>query len=205
MTTSSAPLEQRLAQALQDFPDAPLDLVAARATLHRRTRGSARRRWFVAATAAVAVAAAIAALLLRLPGDRQTAPLPISRLKSGLPVGILDGHVFYTDPGHGMNGPAAFHIRVRADGTGTFIPPRSAESEWPVRFVGQRQGHVVLRRVDQFCGPTDDLTLDFRVHGRTLVVTGFQRGECSTWPKIAGTDLVGTTMKLAPPELSPSR
>jgi hypothetical protein len=187
-----------LRQALHATPDPPVDLRAARGRLQQRTRAVARRRRLaVLAVAAVLVVTAVLLADSARTGDHDAVP---ARLPSGLPVGSLNGTVYYTDPTHGYDGQAAFFVHVGADGTGTYTPPRSnggnigGGSEWPVRFVGRRPGHVVILREDARCGETADLTLDFTVDGDTVTVTAGTIGPCSVWPTIAPTRLAGATL-----------
>ena len=197
MTGPGVRIEDRLAEALTTMPDLEVDLRAARTRLQRRTGRAARTR-----RVCVVLAAAVVALAVVVVGGGRLVPRPVDnpvapqRLASGLPVGVLHGNLYYTDPAHGVDGTAAFYFVVGADGRGTYHPPHSGQESWPVRFVGRTAGHVVVRRVDEFCGLTDDLALDFTVRDDDSVrITGAVIGRCSIWPKIAGTSgLPGTLL-----------
>jgi len=199
-------LGDRLATALRDLSDPPVDVRAARSRLRERTvRAQAQRlrRLSVAAVAVVLVAALVAGLGWWRSGSDDV--LVADRLASGLPVGRLEGSVYYTDNGmHRQSGRQHFWFVVDEDGTGLFTPPRTDTAEpWAVRYVGHRYGHVAVVRDDAFCGRTTDVTLDFRVDGNTVTITGAEFGPCTRWPVMGSLNLVGEKLRWIEDPLAP--
>jgi hypothetical protein len=200
-------IEDRLAKVLLEMPDPLVDLRAARATLRERTVGARARR--ARRVGLVAVACTLAALLavaglarIRSALDDQT--MVADRLASGLPIGMIEGSVYYLDPGpHRASGRYHFRFVVKPDGTGTYSPPRTDGVPWKVRFVGETPGHVDIVRDDVFCGRVTDLALDFRVHGNSVTVTRAVFDPCTRWPTVSGTDLAGETLRWVPKPLAP--
>ena len=194
-----------LRDALRTLPDPPVDLRAARGRLQQRTRGVARRRRLTAIAVAAVVVLTLVAVGLGVSARTGDQTVTAARLPSGLPVGTLNGVVYYIDPTHHQDGKSVFFLHVNADGTGTFTPPRSnggnlgGTSQWPVRFIGRTPGHVVIMREDARCGDVADLTFDFTVRGDVVTLTGGVIGDCSVWPTIAPTRLVGATLTLQEP------
>jgi hypothetical protein len=200
-------LADRLAAALRDLPDPPVDLRAARSTLRARTssrRATRQRRFSLVAVACVVVAVLVAgAGWLRLTTDDDA--VVAARIASGLPIGRLEGSVYYTDTGmHHQSGRQHFWFVVNADGTGLYTPPRTDTAEpWPVRYVGRTEGHVEVVRDDTFCGRTTDITLDFRVVGNTVTITRAVFGECTRWPVKGDLDLTGEKLRWIQDPLAP--
>jgi len=156
-----------------------------------------------------AFAAVVAIVVAGLLMPRSGKPMITDRLSSGLPIGHLRGSVYITAEhrGNRADGLATFNLTVLPDGSGTFTPPRSmagggGDTGWPVRFVGSSRGHVVMMREDVFCGRIADLTLDFVVQGRTVVITRAVADKCTVWPRVAEADLTTATLVLAD-ELQP--
>jgi len=200
-------LEDRLADALRELPDPPVDLRAARSRLRERTIGSGARR--ARRVGLVAVACALMALLAVVGlawarANLADQAMVADRLPSGLPIGMIEGSVYYLDSGpHRASGRFHFRFVVKPDGTGTYSPPRTDGVPWDVRFVGRTPGHVAIVRRDTFCGRVTDLTLDFRVHGDSLTVTKAVFDPCTKWPTLGGTDLAGETLRWVPEPLAP--
>jgi hypothetical protein len=204
--TRPAGLEERLAAALHGMPDQPVDLRAARSRLRERTsspQAGRGRRVVLPAVACLLVAALVAGLgWWRATSDDVVVA---DRLPSGLPIGRLEGTVFYTDTGmHRQSGRVHFWYVVDEDGTGSFMPPRTETADpWPVRFVGRTPGRVRVIRDDAACGVTTDITLDFRVEANTVTITGARFGPCTRWPVMGDLDLVGEKLRWIEDPLAP--
>ncbi len=200
MTTDHDMAAAWLTEALRDIPDAPADLHAARLELRRRTRRITvqRRLTVVAITATVAV---LGLVVFRALPDPPSTPPPAKQLQSGLPIGTLKGQIHFRNPDN-QPGPRSLRLVVRADSTGTYSiqgpgDPGMGPDLWPVRYIGDAPGRVMLTRSDSLCTEDDnELTLDFAVRGNTVTITNAVTGPCSAFPDEPTVDMHGVVLHL---------
>ena len=186
----------RVIEELAAIQDPAADLRGARLELRRRTRRVVVRRRLALVAAVTTVAVLSVAIFRGLP-EPETAPLPARQLRSGLPVGTLEGRVHY-DALAGRAGPGTLRLVVRADATGWYRQ-RSGELQdvWPVRYVGDGPGRVVLKGRGWSCSKDrNELTLDFIAGPDSITITHAEAGECSAFPDAAIADLRGVILRL---------
>jgi hypothetical protein len=191
-----------LTEALRDIPDPPADLHVARLELRRRTRRVAvQRRLALVAVTATATAAVLGLVLVRAMPDPPSTTPPAKQLQSGLPIGTLKGQIQFRNPDD-QPGPRSLRLVVRADSTGSYSiqgpgDPAFVADLWPVRYVGDAPGRVMLTRSDSLCTEDDnELTLDFTVRGNTVTITNAVTGRCSAFPDEPNVDLHGVVLHL---------
>ena len=87
---------------------------------------------------------------------------------------------------------------VRADATGSYHQLHGdLEDIWPVRFVGDRPGRVVLKGRGWSCNKDkNELTLDFIAHADSITITHAVLGECSAFPGTTSGDFSGVILRL---------
>jgi hypothetical protein len=198
--------ERLLESALREADAIPVDLHGGRARLGPRLveqQRSVRRRWVISVAASVLGLVVTAAIVLAgLRGDTNSLPVApspeLSFTSSGLPVGQLVGTVDRTEP----RATSTVRIIVDPNGTGIFNAGTVGDSEgdsvqdYVVEFVSDGPGQAVMRYVGM-CIDDDALTLQFSVHGRTLVITDASTTDCLVSRGLAS-DLAGTTLRILP-------
>ena len=186
----------RVIEELAALQDPPADLHAARLELRRRTRRVVLRRR-LALVAVVATAAVLSVAIFRGLPEPETAPLPARYLRSGLPVGTLEGRVQY-DALAGRAGFGTLRLIVRANAT-KWYRQRSGELQdlWPVRYIGAGAGRVVLKGRGWSCSKDqNELTLDFIAGRDSITITHAVAGVCSAFPDAAIADLRGVILRV---------
>jgi hypothetical protein len=196
-------LEQRVAAALREGGQRPVDIEAGRSDLLdvmdqvRAESGRGRRAGPMAAAAVLLLLSVAAVINLRLsePPDR---PAPTSTLASGLPIGRLSANVLISSGGHE---PATniFSLKVKRDGTGRYTAPfMPAEDFYPVRFVGSASGVVRVVRLDAgACAGRTEVTLHFVRIKEGVRITAVDAAGCFTESDVAR-QLAGTVLTLYP-------
>jgi hypothetical protein len=186
----------RVIEELSAFSDPPPDLRAARLEFRRRTRRVVVVRRFVRVALLTAAVVLTIALVRALP-EPHSALLPAKQLPSGLPVGILEGQVPYEASG-GQAGYGTLRLVVRTDATGSFHRLHGdLEDIWPVRFVGEHPGRVVLMGRGWSCSNNrNELTLDFIARPDSITITHAVLGECSAFPGTTGGDFRGVVLRV---------
>jgi hypothetical protein len=200
-------VERLLESALHEADPVPVDLQGGRARLAPRLveqQRAVRRRWVICVAASVLALVVTAAIVQSgLRGEKDSLPVaPSPELtfsSSGLPVGQLVGKIDRTEP----KATSTVWITVLPDGTGIWNAGTVGDSEgdsvndYDVEFVSDGPGQAVMR-YDGMCNDMDALTLEFSVHGRTLVIKDASTTDCLVSRGLAS-DLAGTTLRILPP------
>jgi hypothetical protein len=135
-------------------------------------RRQATRRRLVAAVAAAVVAAGLTVALVARLVEHGPPVVPTHELTvspSGLPVGELHGTVRLANEVGVW--PVFVVIVVRPDGTGSYGRNDLGDATpYDVTIRPDAQGRAVLGYAGPVCTDPNALTLDFRVHARTVTI-----------------------------------
>lgn len=208
---STDELERLLGAALHQA-DSPVDVPGGRTRLARRLdRERLVRRWTVVGVAAAVLAVVVTTSLVvsGLRHDQESLPVSppkIALSPSGLPVGLLVGKVDRTE----ANVTSTVRMVVRADGTGIWNAGTvggdagPSVADYDVEFVREGPGRALMRLpADPGCFTREDLTLEFTLRGRTVLIEDTFADGCLVSRGLAD-DLPGTTLRIRPLPQEPS-
>ncbi|MEO7979747.1 MAG: hypothetical protein ABI807_02415, partial [Sporichthyaceae bacterium] len=127
----------------------PVDIAPGRRRLGDLPVTARSRRPHLLVALATVAALVLVLLVVTLPRGRAVEPVPA--LRSGLPTGLLVGHVLHR---HEDVRPyrALVALRIRPDGGGALVFPLGDRSEsFDVQYVGTGPGTVEVRSDSPYC------------------------------------------------------